>query len=285
MSLRKLPEAKTFQRPQNFQWDAPSDVLAKWAETPLAASDDSDTSISVFDVIGDDPWTGGGVTAKRVAGALRAIGNKDVTVKINSPGGDMFEGIAIYNLLRAHPAKVSVEILGWAASAASIIAMAGDKIAMGTGTFMMVHNAWGVVIGNRHDMVEASSLFESFDGAIADIYEARTGLNRKAIEKLMDAETFMGPTEAVKQGFADYADDAISAAASNSKNVDPALSARRVTEAALARAGFSRDKRSELLTEIGASVAQRDASRQNDAPRDASVDPAAVLRLIQTMKS
>jgi len=285
MTLRKLPEARTFQRPQNFQWDAPSDVLAKWAETPLAAGTDTDNSISVFDVIGDDPWTGGGVTAKRVAGALRAIGNKEVTVKINSPGGDMFEGIAIYNLLRAHPAKVNVEILGWAASAASIIAMAGDNIAMGTGTFMMVHNAWGVVVGNRHDMVEASSLFESFDGAIADIYEARTGLNRKSIEKLMDAETFMGPTEAVKQGFADYADDAISATASNSKNVDPALSARRVTEAALARAGFSRDKRSELLNEIGASATPRDASRNSGAQRDASVDPAAILRLIETMKS
>lgn len=285
MSLRKLPEAKTFQRPQNFQWDAPSDVLAKWAETPLAAADDGDASISVFDVIGEDPWSGGGVTAKRVAGALRAIGNKDISVKINSPGGDMFEGIAIYNLLRAHPAKVTVEVLGWAASAASIIAMAGDEIRMGTGTFMMVHNAWGVVVGNRHDMAEASDLFAGFDAAIADIYEARTGLKRAEIEKLMDAETFMGPSEAVKKGFADAVDEALAAKASNLKDIDPVLTARRVTEAALARAGFSRDKRSELLNEIGASAAPRDASREPDAPRDASVDPAAILRLIETIRS
>src|SRR5690606_40681426 len=106
------------------------------------------------------------------------IGSQDITVRINSPGGDMFEGIAIYNLLRAHPAKVTVEGLGWAASAASIIAMAGDEIRMGLGSFMMVHTAWGIVIGNRHDMRDAATLFDRFDAAIADIYQARTGMKR-----------------------------------------------------------------------------------------------------------
>src|SRR5690606_18633482 len=106
----KLPEAQVFARPQNYQWDAHSDVLAKWAEHPLAATPgaDGDTTISMFDVIGEDGWSGGGVTVNRIAAALRSIGNKDITVRINSPGGDMFEGIAIYNLLRAHPARVTV---------------------------------------------------------------------------------------------------------------------------------------------------------------------------------
>lgn len=283
MSLRKLPEARTFQRPQNFQWDAPSDVLAKWAETaPMAASSDDDT-ITMFDVIGEDWWTGGGVTAKRVSAALRAIGDKDVTVKINSPGGDMFEGIAIYNLLRSHPAKVTVEVLGWAASAASIIAMAGDEIRMGLGTFMMVHNAWGVVIGNRHDMREAAELFDGFDSAIADIYEARTGLTRAEIVKLMDAETFMGPSEAVKNGFADVVDDGIEQPEGDAKNMDRGLMARRQTEAALARAGFTRDKRSELLLEMGVSAAPRDASR-SPAARDAGFE-AAARQFIDILKS
>jgi ATP-dependent protease ClpP protease subunit len=283
MSLRKLPEAKTFQRPQNFQWDAPSDVLAKWAETPLAAADTNDSTITMFDVIGEDWWTGAGVTAKRVSAALRSIGDKDVTVKINSPGGDMFEGIAIYNLLRSHPAKVTVEVLGWAASAASIIAMAGDEIRMGLGTFMMVHNAWGVVIGNRHDMRDAADLFDGFDSAIADIYEARTGMKRADIEKLMDAETFMGPSEAVKNGFADVVDEGIDAPEGDAKNMDRGLMARRQTEAALARAGFSRDKRSELLTEMGVSAAPRDASR-HPAARDAGIDLTAVRQIINAMK-
>lgn len=286
MSLRNLPEAKTFQRPQNFQWDAPSDVLAKWAETPLAAASDDDNTITMFDVIGEDWWTGGGVTAKRVSAALRAIGDRDVVVKINSPGGDMFEGIAIYNLLRAHKAKVTIEVLGWAASAASIIAMAGDEIRMGLGSFMMVHNAWGVVIGNRHDMREAAALFDGFDSAIADIYEARTGIKRAEIVKLMDAETFMGASDAVDKGFADVVDNAIEAAKADANNTDRRLMARRQTEAALARAGFPRDKRFELMNELGA-AAPRDASR-NDAPRDASVDPgtaAALQQLFNTMKS
>ncbi|WP_416193669.1 head maturation protease, ClpP-related [Nitrobacter sp. TKz-YC01] len=287
MSLRKLPEARNFVRPQNYQWDAPSDVLAKWAQTPLAAAagasdGDTDTTISMFEVIGEDAWSGGGVTTNRISAALRSIGNRNITVRINSPGGDMFEGIAIYNLLRAHPAKVTVEVLGWAASAASIIAMAGDDIRMGPGSFLMVHNAWGVVIGNRHDMREAATLFDQFDAAIAGIYQARTGMKRAGIEKLMDAETFMGPSEAVKNGFADVVADDLSADACDAKNIDRGLMARRQTEAALAGAGFSRTIRSEMLSELIGSAA-RDAS-QPSAPRDAGIDEAALQRLIDILR-
>lgn len=280
MSLRKLPEAATFQRPQNFQWDAPSDVLAKWGETPMAADTDNPNTISIYDVIGEDFWSGGGFTAKRMGGALRAIGKNDVTVNINSPGGDMFEGIAIYNLLREHEAKVTVNVMGWAASAASIIAMAGDEIRMGLGTFMMVHNAWGGVVGNRHDMRDAAKIFDGFDAAIADIYEARTGMTRKEIESLMDAETFMGPSDAVKNGFADLIANDIKAPEGDAKNMDRGLMARRQTEAALAKAGFSRNDRSEM---IAALTAPRDAGRT--APRDAGIDAAAIQQLIQTIRS
>ncbi|MFN7177205.1 MAG: ATP-dependent Clp protease proteolytic subunit, partial [Thermaurantiacus sp.] len=128
-------------------------------------------------------------------------------------------------------------------------------------------------------------LFDGFDAALVDIYEARSGMKRSDIEKLMDAETFMGPSEAVANGFADVVDDGLSAEdAGASNNMDRSLMARRQTEAALARAGFSRDKRSEILSEMGVSAAQRDASR-NPAARDAGIDPAALARLIQTIKS
>lgn len=284
MTLRTLPEAKRFERPQNFHWDAPSDVLAKWAETPLAAAEDDNNTITIFEVIGEDFWTGGGVTAKRISAALRAIGAHDVTVKINSPGGDMFEGIAIYNLLRAHPAKVTVEVMGWAASAASIIAMAGDTIRMGLGTFMMVHNAWGMVIGNRHDMRTAAELFDGFDSAIADIYEARTGEKRAEIDRLMDAETFMGPSDAVKHGFADEIAENLAVKEGEASNMDRGLMARRRTEAALARAGFSRADRSEMLSELVGAVAPRDAS-DIPAARDAGMNAAAAMRLLQTIRS
>jgi len=282
MTIRKMPEAKSFQRPQNFQWDAPSDVLAKWSEKPLAAESDDGNTISIYDVIGEDFWTGGGFTAKRMAAALRSIGKNDVTVKINSPGGDMFEGIVIYNLLREHPAKVTIDVMGWAASAASIIAMSGDDIRMGLGTFMMVHNAWGMVVGNRHDMTEAAVLFEGFDSAIADIYQARTGMDRKAIQKLMDAETFMGPSEAVDKGFADSVNESLSADHADTKNLDQRLMARRQTEAALAKAGYPRSMRSEMLAQITNS-APRDAGRDS-AARDAGVH-AGLRDLINIIKS
>lgn len=283
MSLRKLPEARTFPRPQNYHWDAPSDVLAKWAEHPRAAATgtDADTTISMFDVIGDDGWSGGGVTANRISAALRLIGNRDVTVRINSPGGDMFEGIAIYNLLRAHPAKITVEVLGWAASAASIIAMAGDDIRMGLGSFMMVHNAWGVVIGNRHDMREAATLFDQFDAAIADIYQARTGMTRADIEQLMDAETFMAPAQAVEYGFADAVDDAeIHAEADASAQVRPEILAKRRIDAALAQQGISRTERRKMFYQIAGT---RDAAAP--AMHNAGIPTAAIQRLIQTIKS
>lgn len=279
MSLRNLPEAKTFARPQNLQWDAPSDVLARWAETPLAAAEGADT-ITIFDVIGEDFWTGGGFTAKRMSGALRAIGNKPVTVQVNSPGGDLFEGIAIYNMLRAHPAKVTVEVMGWAASAASVIAMAGDEIVMGLGTFMMVHNAWGVVVGNRHDFTDAAGLFETFDAAIVDIYEARSGAKRAAIEKLMDAETFMGPTEALANGFADRVDDALGADSGSKAVADNSILARRRMEGALAKAGYTRAQRADMLNEF--SPAARDAGRP--AARDAGTT-AALEQLLSTINT
>ena len=105
-------------------------AIDRWKPEVHAAADD-DNSISIYDVIGEDFWTGEGVTVKRIDAALRKIGNRDVVVNINSPGGDVFEGIAIYNRLREHPAKVQVKVMGLAASAASIIAMAGDEIQIG----------------------------------------------------------------------------------------------------------------------------------------------------------
>jgi len=269
MSIRDLPVAKSFARPQNFQWDAPSDVLAKWSEKPLAADSEEPNTVSIFDVIGEDMWTGGGFTAKRMAGALRSIGKNPVTVKVNSPGGDMFEGIAIYNLLREHPAKVTIDVMGWAASAASIIAMAGDEIRMGLGTFMMVHNAWGMVIGNRHDMAEAAKLFEGFDEAIVDIYAARASVDRKAIQKLMDAETFMGPSEAVAKGFADSISDDLKSEVGSANNISESVMAKRRIDGVLAQAGVPRVERRRLMRELtgtqdAAGMATQDAGYSNE---------------------
>lgn len=281
MSLRSLPEAKTFQRPQNYQWDAPSDVLASWADAPRAAETGGDNVISIFDVIGEDWWTGGGFTAKRAAAALRSIGDRDVVVQVNSPGGDMFEGIAIYNLLRAHKGKVTVQVLGWAASAASIIAMAGDEIVMGLGSFMMVHNAWGMVVGNRHDLAEAATLFEGFDSAIVDIYQARTGADRKAIVKLMDAETFMGASDAVANKFADRVDEGLKLETSAQNRADDEqIRAKRRIDAALAKDGLPRSERRKMLAELKGGT--HDAAPTT--MRAAGADIAAAKQLVSIFK-
>lgn len=200
MTLRQLPRVEIGARP-GVRSDISQSVLARWSPDIRAASSDEAT-ISVLDVIGYDYWEEG-VTAKRVAGALRAIGDRPVVVNVNSPGGDMFEGLAIYNLLRDHPQKVTVRVLGIAASAASVIAMAGDEVQIGRGAFLMIHNSWVIAGGNRHDMREVADWLEPFDEAMADIYAARTGLDAKKIAGLMDAETYLSAKASIDQGFAD----------------------------------------------------------------------------------
>lgn len=280
MSIRELPLASIPARPKNFQWDAPSDVLQRWVDAPNAAASTDDATITIYDVIGEDRWTGGGFTDKQMAAALRGIGDRDVTVDINSPGGDMFEGIAIYNMLAQHKGRVTVNVMGLAASAASIIAMAGDTINMSAGSFMMIHNAWGVVVGNKADMRASADVFDGFDGGLADIYEARTGLNRSEIVKLMDAESFFSVSEAINLGFADGPAQT-SAAANAAAKPDPALMARRQTEAALAKAGFSRGDRKNMIAALGG--AARDAGQPNSAARDAGT-MTGLRALIETLK-
>jgi ATP-dependent protease ClpP protease subunit len=179
------------------------DALDRWNPALRAASKD-DASISIYSVIGEDPWGGEGTTVKRIDAALRSIGARnDVTVNINSPGGDVFEGIAIYNRLREHQGRVNVKVLGVAASAASIIAMAGDSIEIGASSFIMIHNAWVLAVGNRHDMREVADFLEPFDRALADVYVARTGQELAAVQAAMDAETWLNGNQAVELGYAD----------------------------------------------------------------------------------
>ena len=279
MSLRKLPEVKAFERPAGIQWDPPSDALARWANLPQAAEADDGATISIYDVIGEDWWTGGGFTSKRCAAALRAIGKRDVTVNINSPGGDMFEGLAIYNLLREHPAKVTVKVMGLAASAASVIAMSGDHIEMGLGTFMMIHNAWGVVIGNRHDMRSIADIFDEFDAAMAEIYEARTTQPAADIAELMDNETWIRAKQAVEKGFADDIFDGPDETTDNA-SAQGTIPARRRVDCLLAQQGVPRSERRRLFRDI---VGTQDAA--DPVTPGADVDPAALKRLIETIRS
>lgn len=281
MSLRVLPAVMAGDDLRSLDFGMPA-VLDRWPAAIRAADGEADNTISIYDAIGADPWTGGGVTAKRIAAALRAIGSREVIVNINSPGGDLFEGIAIYNLLREHKAKVTVKVVSLAASAASIIAMAGDRIEIAKAGFLMIHNAWVLAMGNRHDLRDVADMLEPFDAAIASVYEDRTGLDGKTIVKMMDKETWIAGEKAVEQGFADallpadqLREDAAAAAA-----LAPAIAARQI-DAALAKQGVPRSRRRELIRDFRTgtpSAAGRGMPRAAD-PALAAAAQRAILAL------
>lgn len=282
MSLRRLPEIRADFRMGAAQFDVRPDALEKW-QPDVRAADTGEASISMYDTIGAS-FDGGGVTAKRIGAALRGIGAKDVTVNINSPGGDFFEGVAIYNLLRAHPGKVTVQVMGLAASAASVIAMAGDEIKMGDGAFLMIHNAWAVAIGNRHDLAAAAETLAPFDAAMADVYAARAGITAADAAALMDKETWMGAGQAVAEGFADGMLE--SASVTHDAHASAGKRALAAVEAAMAKAGYSRAARREAFTNLFAdkpcAVGTQDgkpcAAESRAKPCAGDTDAAATLQ-------
>ncbi|HDZ9079072.1 TPA: Clp protease ClpP [Klebsiella pneumoniae] len=241
MSKKQLPVAPAGRPCARVTCETLPSALDRW-DGGIKAATTGDNTISVFDVIGQDYW-GEGITAKRIAGALRAMNGADVTVNINSPGGDMFEGLAIYNLLREYEGHVTVKVLGIAASAASIIAMAGDDIQIGRGAFLMIHNCWLYAMGNRHDFAELAQSLEPFDTAMADIYAARSGLDIAAVQKLMDAESYIGGSDAVAKGLAD---SLLSADAVSDGDESPAAALRKL-DALLAKTNTPRSERRKLI--------------------------------------
>lgn len=228
-------------------------VFEKWTEDAagVRALERGDNVITMFDIVGEDFWTGGGITAKKVAAQLRAIGDRPVEVQINSPGGDMFEGIAIYNVLREHPQAITVKVMGMAASAASIIAMAGDTIEIGAASFVMIHNCWVLAVGNRHDMAEMAEWLAPFDAAMVEVYAARSGQKAADIAKWMDAETFMSGSQAIERGFADalLAADKLTVD-DQAKAEDRKVNDLRAMELQLVSAGLTRTQARDRINKI-----------------------------------
>lgn len=286
MSKKNLPQLE-FNARDGVDFEIAPSALQRW-NAALRAEDkgDEEASISIYEAIGNDGW-GGGITAGRIAGALRRIGNKDITVNINSPGGSVFEGIAIYNLLRAHPKNVKVRVVGLAASAASVIAMAGDTVEMGQGAFLMIHNVWTIAIGNRNDLRAAADVIEPIDRALADLYAARSGHEPDEIGAMMDKETWLGAQDAIDQGFADaLMPEAAVTQTDDKDNKRSALQARAELQAALAKAGYSRSRQRELLKEFSGMPGAAAASTMpragdpapNAMPRAGGPEPQAALK-------
>ncbi len=151
-------------------------------------------------IYGDIGWD---ITAKEFSDELKALGDvKDITVRINSFGGDVFDGVAIYSRLIDSGAKITVFIDGIAASAASVIAMAGKEIHIAEAGFVMIHDAWAMAVGNAAELIKTAARLEAVSEQIAGIYQRRTGLELAKIRTMMAAETEFNATEAVEFGFA-----------------------------------------------------------------------------------
>jgi ATP-dependent Clp protease protease subunit len=162
-----------------------------------AATNGGPMQIDLYDEIG--MW---GVDAKNFRYRLKEAGDGDIVLRINSPGGDVFDGLAIYNDLVSHKGNVRVEVVGVAASIASIIAMAGDEIVIADNAFFMVHNAWTLGIGNKAELTKLADTLGQIDNAMARTYAARTGTGIRTIKQMMDDETWLDSKAAKEAGFA-----------------------------------------------------------------------------------
>ena len=152
---------------------------------------------SIFDHDGDL------INMKTISDSLNSIGNRKLLIKLNSYGGDAFEGIEIYNYLKSLKNKVVVEVTSIAASAASIIAMGADEIRMSNGSQLMIHEASTFAVGTKSEMQKTLNALKSMDNSIVDIYHEKTGLDKTEILQLMEEETWFTSEEAVKYKFAD----------------------------------------------------------------------------------
>ncbi|MER6235948.1 head maturation protease, ClpP-related [Streptomyces clavifer] len=191
-----LIEAVT--RPAHLTARAQAHAPRAWYEI-RNATDADEAELLIYDEIGG--WFGN--TPGEIVDELRAVTAPNLRVRINSPGGSVFDGIAIANAIRLHPSNVTVQVDGIAASAASVIAMAGDRIVMTPQSQLMIHDASGMAFGNAADMTEMASLLDIQSDNIADAYAERAGGTREEWRERMRAESWYLAAEAVAAGLAD----------------------------------------------------------------------------------
>lgn len=272
MTIRAIPGLPSGRPQADVRSYISPMALSRWDANIRAAEekDADERTIGIYDVIGEDYWTGAGFTSKRMSAALRSLGKGPVTVAINSPGGDMFEGISMYSMLREHPGEVTIKVMGLAASAASVLAMAGDTIQIARPAFFMIHNAWVMAVGNRNDLIEIAQTLKPFDEAMADVYAARTGEDQKAMAKLMDRESWIGGSAAVEQGFADALLDSDQVRKSDGKT--NAAAVRRI-ESALRASGMPKSEAMRLISEIKSNSGDPVGGGEGDPTERAQGDP------------
>lgn len=179
----------------------------------IRAAGKKTAEIYLYDVIGQDWW--GGITAKDFAEALKSAGDIDtIKLRVNSPGGDVFDGFAIYNQLARHSARVEVDVDGEAASIASIIIMAADEIRVADNAMIMIHDPWSFAVGSADALRDKAVLLDQVKGSLLRTYAARTGQTEDTLSEWMSAETWFDAAQAKQNGFADTVTEPVRMAAS-----------------------------------------------------------------------
>jgi ATP-dependent Clp endopeptidase proteolytic subunit ClpP len=232
-----------------------------------------DGTVMLFGVIGD-PMDG--LDADSVVAAIRELEEPDaLEVLINSPGGDVADGLAIHHELATNPARVEVEITAVAASMGSVIAMAGDHVAISENGHVMVHDPWTVAVGDAEDLKKASEMLEQFGTSLAEIYAEKTGLPEEEIRDMMAEETWMTAEEALEQGFVDEIVEPVEAAAfadldTSELSAVPAAVVRQIREGRAMKVDGEKKKND---GGSGDEPAKNDPTPGNDPASDPAPEP------------
>lgn len=200
--------------------------MRKWYEMKMAKDKSGVAEILIYDVIGQSYWGEETVNAKDFDKDLKALGDiSEIRLRINSPGGDVIEGTAIYNMLAAHPAKKMVQIDGIAASMASYIAMVGDEITAPENTYMLIHEPYGFAFGTSEDILARAGDLERMTETAKAVYAKRSKQNPEAVATLMKEDRLMTAKEALELGYIDSVKEPVKLAASAVKFAPQGMSA------------------------------------------------------------
>lgn len=257
---------------------AKPEAPGRWFSFRAQADIPGEMDLFIYDEIS---WWG--VTADEFVRELAGVQADTINLHLNTPGGMVFDGMAIYNALKAHKARVVTHIDGLAASMGSIIALAGDEVRIAQTAFVMIHNPWSIVLGAAADMRQEADLLDKIGGSMAEVYAGKTGKSVDEIKAIMEAETWWTGAEAVAAGYADSvfnADEKTSEAAARfdlsifanvpkrlmdlahgapDRRRDGEPPTKRETEQALRDAGFSRTQAKAILVDGYKALSLRDA--------------------------
>lgn len=201
--MKKFSKEEYFKTFKNQSYVEQLQKVKRKFETKYNESTNT-TEITIYGVIGDSWWEDS-VSASEIDSVLKEA-QGDIIINLNSPGGDAFDGIAIYNRLKKHNGKIIINVDGWACSAASVIAMAADELTMGLGAMLMIHEASSIVWGSKTDMRKEANVLDELEEGIIDIYMTKANVSREEIREKVDGETWFSAQKAVEIGFADKVD-------------------------------------------------------------------------------